>query len=76
MKNYADLAPNKRLGDTMLGIYEFRRVFDALCEYKGGVSRSIKETILRVVVLMSEAIQFSFVEDIGCSSFTDDSVSS
>jgi hypothetical protein len=37
--NYGDLASNGKLCDIMMGIYEFRRVLDALFEYDKGEAR-------------------------------------
>jgi hypothetical protein len=73
-KNYADLTPNRKLDDTMLGIYEFKRAFYVLYEYKGGGPGSIKEDVGRAATFISEATWFLFVKNIGCSSFIDDSV--
>jgi hypothetical protein len=66
-KNYADLTPNRKLDNTMLGIYEFRRAFYILYEYNGGGPRRVQGrrlgkyqgTCCKVLRKMLEGMQHS-----------------
>lgn len=73
--NYGQLIPEGEVGYTRMGIYEFRRAFDKLFDYRGGSPGTIKESIGKIAVNISEATQLQGAFDTVCASFEDPSVS-
>lgn len=74
-KNYCNISLDGKAGSIKLGIFEFRRAFDALFGYRGESPGTVQEAIGTIAVYISEATRLKGAFDTVCPSFTDANVS-